>query len=81
MTSEPILFYLVGIFVVLLITAKIGGTIGFWVCSSILGNKLAALVQEESDDGKSQETTQHHGAPPWKVTPRRQHQPRQPRST
>lgn len=78
MTSESMLLYLIGTFLALVLTVKIGGAIGFWVCSYILGNKLAALLEEDASDSERQEATRHSDAPPWKVPQRqRQHSHRQ----
>ena len=49
MATETTILYLLAAFPIMLITFKIVGATLFWVVSFILGNKLAAMLEEDDD--------------------------------
>ena len=64
MATETTILYLLAAFPIMLITFKIVGGILFWVVSFILGNKLAAMLEEDDDPPAPQSRPANMGKEP-----------------
>ena len=67
--TEFNILHLVGIFVVLMVTFKIAGSILFWLLSYILGNKLAEMLEEDNDQPAGQRRPESTAQQPREADP------------